>query len=148
MSSPTPNSCSTADFTVFPTADIACAIGSTSGVPSNTSSVFQQCCKSASVEPFNGDCGYYCLSIDQSVAELQACFQEKGARPADIFCNGNQTSKATGTGKPSSASQTGSAGARPSTGAAARVGGNVGVSKMGLSVVGMFVASVLAGMMV
>jgi hypothetical protein len=79
---------------------------------------------------------------------LTACFQEKGARPADIFCNGNQTSTATGTGKADGASQTGSAGARPSTGAAARMGGDVGVSKMGWGVVGMLAVSVLAGVMV
>jgi hypothetical protein len=107
-------------------------------VPSNTSSVFKTCCKSASVEPFNGDCGFYCLSIGQSVADLTACLQENGARPADIFCNGNQTSTATSTGKACKASETGSAGARPSTGAAARVGG-----KVGWGVVGMFVVSVL-----
>ncbi|KAJ4341791.1 hypothetical protein N0V87_001454, partial [Didymella glomerata] len=94
--SATPSSCATVDFSKFPTSDIACAVGSTTAsLASNTSSVFKECCKSAPVESFNGDCGYYCLSVQQSVSELQSCFMENGIKPGTIFCNGNNTATAT-----------------------------------------------------
>lgn len=143
---PSTSSCSLADFTHFPTSDAACAITSTSGVPSNTSSILSACCNSAPVEDFNGaSCGYYCLSIDQSVRELQTCFMEKGARPADIQCNANNT--ATATGKPSSsASRTGGADGAKETGA--KSAATRGVSKMGLGMLGVVVASIVMGAVV
>jgi hypothetical protein len=141
------SSCSTADFTRFPTSDIACAVGSTQGVPSNTSDVFKNCCKSASVESFNGPCGYYCLSVQQTVAELQKCFMDGGVKPGSIFCNGNNTATATGKGGASAsptasgkgATGTASAGTKPNGGVA------VGVSKMGLGMLGMVFVSAFAG---
>lgn len=153
LASPTPSSCANADFTRFPTSDIACAVGSVSGIPSNTSSVFQNCCKSAPVEPFNGPCGYYCLAVQQSVADLQKCFQDGGVNPGSIFCNGNNSATATAT-PTSSARSTGVTGSatgspRPSgsgapgdTGAAAQ-----GVSKAGLGMLCMIFVSAMAGAM-
>ncbi|KAF2856323.1 hypothetical protein T440DRAFT_105439 [Plenodomus tracheiphilus IPT5] len=144
-------SCSTADFTQFPTSDIACAIGSTSALPSNTSSTLSSCCKSAPVEKFNGNCGYYCLSVQQTVAELQACFMEGGVNPGSIFCSGNNTASATGTptgsagGSRVSASGTGVPGSRESTGVGAVVNAPQGVGKAGLGMLGMVVVSVIAG---
>jgi hypothetical protein len=133
------SSCTTADFTRFPTSDIACAVGSTTGVPSNTSDVFKSCCKSAAVESFNGACGYYCLSVQQTVAELQACFMNGGVRPGSIFCNGNNTASATGKGE---ASRTGGGAAATSAGGKPSEGVKRGV---GLGVLGMVLMSVIAG---
>jgi hypothetical protein len=143
------SSCSTADFTRFPSSDISCAVGSIQGLPSNTTDVMSKCCKSAPVEAFNGDCGHYCLSVQQSVADLQKCFMDGGVSPSNIFCNGQQTQTATGTPSRTGggASKTGGAGASESTGAAPAVGTQQGMSKMGMSVLGMVVVSVFAGAM-
>lgn len=151
LATPSSSSCSTADFTQFPTKDVACAVGSVNGIPSNTSDVLSSCCKSAPVEQFNGDCGYYCLSVDQSVGDLQKCFQEGGVNPSTIFCSGNNT--ATATGKPSatssgsstSGSTTGPSGSAQSTGAAPAVLAPQSVSKAGLGMLGMIVVSAFAG---
>lgn len=154
---PSSSSCSTADFTVFPTTDVACAVGSINGIPTNTSDVFSSCCKSAPVEQFNGACGYYCLSVEQSVADLQKCFMDGGVNPSNIFCNSNNT--ATATGKPeSSASPTSSGsrasgsaasttrpGSQQSTAAAPVVLAPQSVSKAGLGMLGMIVISTIAG---
>lgn len=148
------SSCANADFTRFPTADVACAVGSTQGIPSNTSDAFTKCCKSAPVEQWNGACGYYCLSVQQSVADLQKCFQDNGVSAGSIFCNSNNTATATGrpsgsasaTGTRGGASGTSSAGASQSTGAAPATVPQ-GVSKAGLGMLGMIVVSVFAGAM-
>lgn len=149
MSSST-SSCSTADFTVFPTnGDIACAVGSVNGIPSNTSSVFDSCCKSASVEQFNGECGLYCLAVEQTVADLQKCFMDGGVLPGSILCNGNNTATATGkgssSGSPTSSGNRGSASATESTGAAASMLAPQSLNKAGLGVLGMLVVSAFAG---
>lgn len=139
-------SCSTADFTQFPTTDVACAVGSTTGIPSNTSDIFSACCKSAPVEDFNDKCGYYCLSIQQTVAELQACFMKEGASPSSIFCSGNNT--ATATSKPTSsggATASGSKGSGTATSSSGAAQMSPCVSKAGLGMLGMVVASALAG---
>ncbi|KAF1840860.1 uncharacterized protein K460DRAFT_347229 [Cucurbitaria berberidis CBS 394.84] len=167
LATPSSSSCATADFTKFPTGnDAACAVGSISGIPSNTSTILSSCCKSAPVEQFNGECGYYCLSIEQSVADLQKCFVEGGVSPSTVFCTGNNT--ATATGKPSSSASRSGSGS-PTTGASrASGGGSSGstttpsgpakstgaapagfapqsVSKAGLGVMCMIVVSALAG---
>ncbi|KAF2131508.1 hypothetical protein P153DRAFT_383608 [Dothidotthia symphoricarpi CBS 119687] len=147
--SATASSCSTADFTQFPTQDVACAVGSTQGIPSNTSDVLKSCCKSAPVESFNGECGWYCLSVDQAVADLLSCFMEGGVSSSSVFCNSNNT--ATATSKPdktgsATASGTGSStGAEESKGAAPAVFAPQGVSKTGLGVLAMIVVSTFAG---
>lgn len=158
LATPSSSSCSTADFTQFPSQDVFCAVGSTTGVPSNTSNVLSSCCKSASVEQFNGACGYYCLSVGQSVADLQKCFMDGGVNPSTIFCSGNNT--ATATGKPTSsasatssgsrasgsaASSTGPSGSAQSTGAAPAVFAPQSVSKAGLGMLGMVIISAFAG---
>ncbi|KZM28187.1 uncharacterized protein EKO05_0001618 [Ascochyta rabiei] len=159
VASATPSgaSCATADFTQFPTQDIACAVGSTtSNLASNASSVLKDCCKSAPVESFNGDCGYYCLSVQQSVSDLQSCFMENGIAPGTIFCNGNNTATATGTptgGPSSTASGTrGSSSGTSSPGASGSTGAAAGIvvpqaSKAGLGVLAMIVVSAFAGAM-
>jgi hypothetical protein len=73
---------------------------------------------------------------------------KEGVRPADIFCNGNQTATATGKGGNGASQTSGSGGSRPSTGAARGMYGEVGVSKMGLGVLGFVVVSMFAGAMV
>ncbi|KAJ4367408.1 hypothetical protein N0V83_006990 [Neocucurbitaria cava] len=150
------SSCSTAGFTQFPTSDVACAVGSTSGIPSNTSDVLSSCCKSAPVEQFNGNCGYYCLSVGQSVADLQKCFMDGGVSPSTIFCSGNNTATATGTpsatssgakASGSSGSTTSPSGSAQSTGAAPVVFAPQSVSKTGLGMLCMIVVSAFAGAM-
>ena len=149
---PSSSSCTSADFTQFPTKDVACAVGSTSGIPSNTSAILSKCCKTAPVQEFNGACGYYCLSVDQTVADLQKCFMDGGVTPNTIFCSGNNTAMASGkpSGTASSTSKaTGSStkpsGSAQSTGAAPVVLAPQSVSKAGLSMLGMIVLSVFAG---
>ncbi|CAO2650452.1 Nn.00g017440.m01.CDS01 [Neocucurbitaria sp. VM-36] len=141
------SSCSTADFTQFPTSDVACAVGSVNGIPSNTSDVLSSCCKSAPVEQFNGDCGYYCLSVEQSVADLQACFMDGGVSPSSIFCSGNNTATATGKPSASSGSTTAPSGSAQSTGAAPVVFAPQSVSKTGLGMLCMIIVSAFAGAM-
>lgn len=140
-------SCANRDFSRFPTNDVACAVGSVNGVPSNTSDVFRKYCKSAPVEQFNGDCGYYCLSVQQSVADLQKCFQEGGVNAAQIFCNGNNTATATGTPSGGASRTSGTSGSPTGTGAGS--GGNnsgaAGMSKAGLGMLGMVFVSAMAG---
>jgi hypothetical protein len=143
--------CHTADFTVIPTNDTACAVASQRGdLASNTRDILDKCCGDAPVEEFNGDCGFYCLSVKQAVAELQACFMDGGVRPADIFCNANNT--ATATGEPtkgasasgSGAAASGTAGGDQNAAAAIRPRG---LSKSGLGVIAMVVVSAFAGAM-
>ncbi|KAF1930655.1 uncharacterized protein M421DRAFT_418129 [Didymella exigua CBS 183.55] len=150
--SATASSCASADFTKFPTSDIACAVGSTAAaLASNTSSVFKECCKSAPVESFNGDCGFYCLSVEQSVSDLQTCFMENGISPETIFCNGNNTASATGTpsggASPTASRSAGTSGTGMSaSGSAGAANGVVPqVSKAGLGIVAIIIVSVFAG---
>lgn len=122
----------------------------TSSLASNTSDVFRQCCKPAPVEAYVGDCGYYCLAVEQSVADLQSCFMENGVAPGSIFCNANNTATATGT--PSgmaSSTASGTNGGSSGTSSAGAASGVVvpQVSKAGLGVLGMIVVSVFAGAM-
>ncbi|KAF1939541.1 hypothetical protein EJ02DRAFT_352031 [Clathrospora elynae] len=141
-------SCSTADFTQFPSQDVFCAVGSTTGVPSNTSDVLSSCCKTAPVEHFNGDCGYYCLSVQQTVADLQACFMDGGVNPSTIFCSGNNTASATSTPTQSGSGSHGTGTNAPGkTGAAPVVLVPLSVSKAGLGMLGMIVISAFAGAM-
>ncbi|KAF2001649.1 hypothetical protein P154DRAFT_521685 [Amniculicola lignicola CBS 123094] len=99
---PSATGCAQVPYSNLPTSDAACAVAlaSPSGLPSNTTSIMQECCKDAPVENFASDCARYCLSVDQSISDLTACFMDKGINPAWIFCNSNNT--ATATGKPSS----------------------------------------------
>lgn len=84
------------------------------------------------------------------MAELQACFMEGGVSPASIFCSGNNTASATGrpsatgSGAGASASATGAGESGGSTGAGVVVK-PMGVGKTGLGMLGMVVASVIAG---
>ncbi|EUC45543.1 glycoside hydrolase family 105 protein [Bipolaris oryzae ATCC 44560] len=143
--SSTAAACRQADFTQFPTSDAACAVGSISGVPSNTTDVLSKCCKSAPVEEFNGACGYYCLSFEQTIRELQTCFMENGARPGDILCNSNNSATATGTpSRTAGASRTSGSGAS-ATGDSKGAAPAVGVSKVGLGMLGMVIVSAISG---
>ncbi|EDU40355.1 glycoside hydrolase family 105 protein [Pyrenophora tritici-repentis] len=150
--SATAPSCSTADFTQFPTKDVFCAVGSISGVPSNTTDALSKCCKDAPVEEFNGKCGYYCLSYGQNVGDLQNCFMKEGVNPSQIFCSGNNTAEATGTPSGSGvASKTGAGASKTGTnapdktGAASAVQAPQGVSKAGLGMLTVLVVSAFAG---
>lgn len=93
------NACATTAFSEFPVKDAACAVGGTSGYPDNYKDILKSCCKNAPVESWGNGCALYCLSVDQSIADLQKCWQETdgGVKPGDIFCNGVQNATATST---------------------------------------------------
>lgn len=156
---PTNTACTTAYISSYiqQTKDIACAVPN-ANQPSNFKDVVKGCCKSAPVESIQNDCGLWCLLVDQSVADLNKCFQEGGLNPASIYCNGNTT--ATATSKPSEssgASQSGSGSSTPSStesGAAASKSPNAanvvgapvqGVSKAGLGMAAMIAVSAIFG---
>jgi hypothetical protein len=112
----------------------------------------KQCCNNAPVESWAGDCGLYCLSMGQSVADLTKCFQEAGINPSDIMCNGNNTATATATTAPDSTSNpresssaTNSAGHPQGTNGASAVSAPQGVSKTGLLVTGLLLVSAAFG---
>jgi hypothetical protein len=149
---PTSTACATVNFSTFlqDTKDIACAVGSTSGIPSNYGDVLKGCCKSAPVESYGNGCALYCLSVDQSVADLQKCFQDGGVKPNVIFCSGNSTATATGkpSGTGSGASESGSqSGAPAGSSAAAAILGTPtqGISKAGMGVAAMILVSAIFG---
>ncbi|KAF1956400.1 hypothetical protein CC80DRAFT_362770, partial [Byssothecium circinans] len=146
---PTPNpSCTTQKFSDFPTRDIACAVGGTSGFPPNYRDTLKSCCKSAPVQEWAAGCALYCLSVDQTIDELQKCWQKGGVLPGEIYCSGNMT--ATATGRPAASASTGAGGAQ-ATGSGGGSGNGVGVrrvSKVGLGVVGMVVVSAVLGVVV
>jgi unsaturated rhamnogalacturonyl hydrolase len=98
-------SCPSITSVEFPVKDAACAVGSTAGVPDNYSDILKGCCKDAPVESWKDDCALYCLSVGQSIADLQKCWQDGGVNPSQIFCNGVQ--KATATSEPSKTSGSG-----------------------------------------
>ncbi|KAF2680096.1 hypothetical protein K458DRAFT_256512, partial [Lentithecium fluviatile CBS 122367] len=164
VATPTSTACATVKFDTFlqDTKDIACAVGSTSGIPSNYGDILKDCCKTAPVESYENACALYCLSVDQSVADLQKCFQEGGVSPQLIFCSGNSTATATGkpsgtssssgssgsgSGSPSGTSGTsGTASGSGSPGAAAVLGAPTqGISKAGMGMAAMIVVSAIFG---
>jgi hypothetical protein len=151
---PTSTACANVSFSTFlqDTKDIACAVGSTAGLPSSYKDTLKKCCKSAPVESYENDCALYCLSVDQTVADLQKCFQEGGVSPQLIFCSGNST--ATATGKPSgtqggsrSGSPSGAESGASSSSAAAAVlrAPTQGLSKAGMGVAAMIFVSAVFG---
>jgi hypothetical protein len=151
--------CNTQSYSTFPTEDIACAVAyaSTDGLPSNYTDLMKGCCKDAPVNSYADNCALYCLSIGQSVADLQTCFQEAGINPGWIFCNGNNTATATATsgdsestgGPSATGSKTGSTGGADSTGAASAImAPQQGVSKAGLGMLAVLVVSVFAGALI
>lgn len=147
--SPSNTACTTSAFSKFPTADAACAVGGTSGVPSNYADILKGCCKSAPVESWNSGCALWCLAADQSIADLQKCWQDGGVAAGGIFCN--QPNNATATEKPSGTGsgtkQTGSGGASSSTSSpgAAPVTVPKGVSKAGLGMLAVVLGSAVFG---
>jgi hypothetical protein len=110
------------------------------------------CCKTAPVEKWADDCALYCLSIGQSVGDLNACFLDTGITPSDIMCNSNMSATATATKAPDSTSNpsstTGSAAAGSTTGAAVALVPQQGVSKAGLGMLAMlFVSGALGALL-
>jgi len=150
--------CTTTAFSEFPTKDSGCAVGGTSGVPSNYHDILSKCCKSAPVNSWANDCALYCLAVDQNIAALDKCFQDGGVKAGDIFCNG--ANNATATEKPSGtqsggASSTGGATKSAGSSGAAASGSNTpgaagtvvmpGVSKAGIGMLAMVLGSVVLG---
>lgn len=88
----------------IPVQDAACAIP----YGGNHTDIMSACCKSADVISYYDDCGLYCLALDQSVADLTSCLFDEGAADSDVFCRGNTTATATGSGDSLPASVTAS----------------------------------------
>ncbi|KAJ4301899.1 hypothetical protein N0V90_003995 [Kalmusia sp. IMI 367209] len=148
------SACTTTSFSEFPTKDSACAVGGTSGFPSNYSDILKDCCKSAPVESWGNDCALYCLAADQSIADLQKCWQEGGVKAGDIFCNGASNATATGavSGTAGGAKETGQTGSK--TGGASSATGTPGaawkvepqgVSKAGVGMLCLVLGSAMLG---
>ncbi|KAI1843678.1 hypothetical protein JX265_008495 [Neoarthrinium moseri] len=78
----------------IPVQDAACAIA----YGGNHTDIMSNCCKSADVVSYYGNCGLYCLAEGQNVKELTDCLHEQGAGWGDVFCRGNETATATATG--------------------------------------------------
>ncbi|KAH7130724.1 hypothetical protein B0J11DRAFT_523951 [Dendryphion nanum] len=150
---PSNTACANFDFTVFPTNDTACAAGGTSGFPSTYPGAFSKCCKAADVETWGSNCAKWCLSVDQTVADLNKCLQESGVQPNQIFCRGNNTASATGTptGRgsatrgPGASGTAAQSGAKESTGAAVPVVVPQVVSKASLGMVVVVLGSLFVG---
>jgi len=112
------------------------------------------------VSKYANDCALYCLVIDQSVADINKCFQDGGVSPQVILCNGNNTASATGrptatstdpsaTGNPSATNKDGTA-TNPASSTVAPAPGSVGtqsVSKASLGMLGLLFVSAAVGAM-
>lgn len=81
----------------IPTRDVACAVPFSVG-DSDYTDIMTQCCGAADVVSYRGNCGLYCLAVDQSVTELTECLHDAGAAWGEVFCNGNGTATATAPG--------------------------------------------------
>ncbi|RYP65146.1 hypothetical protein DL770_009065 [Monosporascus sp. CRB-9-2] len=79
----------------IPTRDVACAVPFSAGGNDHTD-IMIQCCGAADVVSYRGNCGLYCLAVDQTVAELTECLHDAGAAWGEVFCN-NDTATATAT---------------------------------------------------
>lgn len=154
------NTCLSPNFYDIPINDTAC------GVPAggNHTEVMSKCCKGADVVSYNGDCGLYCLALDQTVDDITECLFANGIPWQDGFCSGtgNDTATATENSAPTAtgasvvaaesggaASKTGgdgasssSAGGSEDSSAAAAVGG---VSALGVTVSGLLLSSLVLG---
>ncbi|KAF2661286.1 hypothetical protein K491DRAFT_447658 [Lophiostoma macrostomum CBS 122681] len=145
------STCASVSYSTFPTEDVGCATASTGGLPSNYSDFMKGCCKTAPVESWANDCALYCLSIGQSVGDLNTCFQSAGIAPSDIICNANLSASATATKAPDSTSNpSGTAAGSGSTagatkGAAVALVPQQGVSKAGLGMLVMLFVSGAVG---
>lgn len=64
----------------------------------NHTDIMKTCCKSADVISYYGDCGLYCLAIDQSVQDIINCCYKNGAPYTDVFYRGTVNASATATG--------------------------------------------------
>lgn len=141
---PTATNCG-AKLYEIPTTDAACAVPARG----NYSDVMHQCCKAASVEKYDNDCGLYCLAQEQSVGDLSSCLTSNGVNYGDAFCNHNQTATATakvsGSESTGSASKTGSAASATSSGAAAATIPQQSISKSGLGILALLFCSTVAG---
>lgn len=149
------STCGSPSLYDIPVNDTACAIP----FGGNHTDVMSQCCKSADVVSYSGDCGLYCLAIDQSAEDLTSCFYDNGVAWQDAFCNGegNDTATATGNSAPTatgasvvsgaSASKTGSSASSSSTGDSSAAAPVRGISAMGVTVSGLLLSSVMLGVL-
>ena len=90
---PTPTQCA-ASLYEMPVRDIACAVR----YSEDNIKHMADCCNDADVIAYYNNCGLYCLAQGQSAKDLTDCLYEKKVPYQDVFCNGNQTASATGSG--------------------------------------------------
>ncbi|RYO75737.1 hypothetical protein DL764_010336 [Monosporascus ibericus] len=82
----------------IPTRDVACAVPFSVG-GNDYMDIMAQCCGAADVVSYRGNCGLYCLAVDQSVTDLTDCLHDAGADWGTVFCNANGTATATAPGE-------------------------------------------------
>lgn len=119
----------------IPTTNAACA----GVIRGNVTEAMDKCCKKASPQKYENDCGIYCLAVDQDIEALSSCIQKESGNYNDVFCNAALNATATATGsKPTTSSATGTGATSTSTNAAIV---NQPVSKSGLGLVALMFGS-------
>ncbi|KAL4917870.1 hypothetical protein BDW62DRAFT_201421 [Aspergillus aurantiobrunneus] len=82
----------------LPIKDAAC------GMPNNKDkdyeSLFSRCAAPAAVRTYHDDCALYAPALDQSVQDLTDCLYGAGVEWEDVWCSGDTTASASGTGYP------------------------------------------------
>ncbi|KAJ4246290.1 hypothetical protein NW762_013641 [Fusarium torreyae] len=56
----------------------------------NHTDIMRECCGDAKIITYSGDCGIYCVAVDQTIDKLSKCLYDHGA-PDDkgVWCSGN-----------------------------------------------------------
>ncbi|KAM0196121.1 hypothetical protein ACHAPA_004764 [Fusarium lateritium] len=56
----------------------------------NHTEIMQACCGEAEIITYSGDCGLYCVALDQTVTQLSKCLYDHGAPDENgVWCSGN-----------------------------------------------------------
>lgn len=103
--SSTPTTCTGASVYEIPITDAACAAPASKN---NAADAFDQCCKSASIEKYDHDCGLYCLAQGQTIGDLVDCLTSSGLKDGDVFCTQGNNASASATTSATKTSETGS----------------------------------------
>ncbi|EXL54298.1 hypothetical protein FOCG_07369 [Fusarium oxysporum f. sp. radicis-lycopersici 26381] len=56
----------------------------------NHTDIMQACCGEAKIISYSGDCGLYCVALDQTIDQLSKCLYDHGAPDEKgVWCSGN-----------------------------------------------------------
>lgn len=56
----------------------------------NHTDIMQACCGEAKIITYSGDCGLYCVALDQTIDQLSKCLYDHGAPDEKgVWCSGN-----------------------------------------------------------